>query len=414
MRHLNRAVKFTGQKAIRFTSPWEDSVTMAAEAARKVLKNSPPFEAAKVRYIAAGTETGVDHSKPLSSFVQGLLQESGIPLSRNLSSFQVQHACAGGTLALLNVAAMLSANRGAPESGLVVASDIARYETESTAELTQGAGAAALLVENNPRLLELDLSTVGYCSRNVDDFFRPIGSRIARVRGRYSMDCYIDNFKEAVRDHCTRRGITVPELLSETDFFALHTPFTTMPERAMQEILKEYMGLVNGQTEAFLASHGFYTGTAAIARIGNTYSASLYIVLAHLLEAQYKVLGDEIIGKKAMLASYGSGNTMVVLSARVAEGAPMVIRDWNLRQEREKAIDAPLMEYEEWTKGPSARESYNALVDRLMIPENSCFLSQVREDGYREYGIKTAKADRIGRSQTSGVLLEPAPIGEAR
>ena len=52
-------------------------------------------------------------------------------------SIDVQHACAGGTLGVLGVGALLSLRDRKEESGLVICSDIARYTEASTAELTQ-------------------------------------------------------------------------------------------------------------------------------------------------------------------------------------------------------------------------------------------------------------------------------------
>ena len=39
--------------------------------------------------------------------------------------------------------------------GIVVCSDFAKYELASTGEYTQGAGAIAMLVKHNPRLLAI-------------------------------------------------------------------------------------------------------------------------------------------------------------------------------------------------------------------------------------------------------------------
>jgi hydroxymethylglutaryl-CoA synthase len=409
-RHLDRALNFTGQESIRFPETWEDTSTMAAEAAKGVLKKRTPSQVKGLRYIATGTETGVDHSKPVSAYVEGMLQNSGLNVPNTLSSFQVQHACAGGTMALLGVGAMLNMSSGNDESGLVLCSDIARYNTGTTAEITQGAGAAALLVEKNPRLLELDLSTIGYCSKNVDDFFRPIGSKIAQVKGRYSMDCYIDNLKEAVNDHCRQRGISPTGLLATTDFFVLHAPFKSMPEKAMQALLKEHLGLVNGQTEAFLSSHGLYGGTDPIGKIGNTYSASMYIALAYLLKEQFERLGNKIVGKRIMLASYGSGNTMIIISARIAKGAPAVIKGWNLLAHLEDGIDSSIEDYEAWVNGPYSDEEYNEKVENAEIPQKSFYLSEIREDGYREYSYRESGVDRNQESKTSNNLYKPAAV----
>ena len=47
----------------------------------------PGVDAASIGMLAVETETGVDHSKPVASFVQGLL---GLP--RTKRKFDTQHA----------------------------------------------------------------------------------------------------------------------------------------------------------------------------------------------------------------------------------------------------------------------------------------------------------------------------------
>src|SRR5271157_5182568 len=256
-RHLERACRVTGQKAIRFPEIWEDSATMAASSIRTLFHQNPAIDVKNVRHLAVGTETGVDHSKPVSAYAQGMLQRAGIDLPSTLSSFQVQHACAGGTMALLSVAAMLAAGGRPADSGIVVSSDVARYETESTAEITQGAGAVALHVQSSPRLLELDLSSAGYCSADVDDFFRPLGSITARVNGSYSMRCYEESLEAAFLDFCARSGNKPEHALLDTDYFVLHTPFRNMPEGAMEKLFERVIGYDAAKTRAVLAEKSF-------------------------------------------------------------------------------------------------------------------------------------------------------------
>jgi hydroxymethylglutaryl-CoA synthase len=385
-RHLDRAIRVTGQRKIRFPSINEDTATLAAEAAYDVVKNMSEKKLAKLRFLAAGTESGVDHSKPLSAYVEGMLQKSGLKIPENIASFQVQHACAGGTMALLSVAGLLYAS-GQDSKGLVLASDISRYETETTAEITQGAGAAALLVETDPKLLELDLGTQGYCSRDVDDFFRPLDSKTAKVKGPYSMECYYSNLKDAFAEHCKLRGESPADVLNNTDMFVLHAPFANMPESAMNELLKEHFGYNSEQSKTFLSSKGFYTGTDAIADIGNTYTASMYMVLAHLLAAEYKKSGDDIIGKNILMASYGSGNTMIVYKARVAKNAPKVISGWDLDTIRASEETASWADYQVWLNA-SSDHGYvmNHIADSDPSVRNFA-LTSLRKDGYREYAF---------------------------
>jgi hydroxymethylglutaryl-CoA synthase len=387
-RHLERACRVTGQKVIRFPEQWEDSATLAATAAHALISGSPALDARTVRHLAVGTETGVDHSKPLSAYVQGMLQKAGDDLPGNLSSFQVQHACAGGTMALLGVAGMLAAGGRAGESGIVVNSDIARYDTESTAEITQGAGAVALHVAVSPRLLSLDLSTLGLFSADVDDFFRPLGSVTARVDGSYSMKCYMESLEAAFLDHCGRAGAKPDAALLDTDYFVLHTPFRNMPESAMEKLLARVLGHDAERAKSFLAERSFAAGVDPLARIGNIYTGSLFAALAFLLRDRWQALGEGIAGKRVLLASYGSGNTMAVIAGRIAPQAAQVISRWDLERIFSSARTASLEEYEAWTAGPVQPELQARLMENASPPPDAFVLTGIRKDGYREYTCK--------------------------
>jgi hydroxymethylglutaryl-CoA synthase len=390
-RHMERACRVTGQKVIRFPEIWEDSATLAASAAYGLLAENPGLDPRSVRHLAVGTETTVDHSKPLSAYVQGMLQKAGVALPSALSSFQTQHACAAGTMALLGVAGMLAVGGRAEDCGIVVSSDIARYETESTAEITQGAGAVALHVATSPRLLSLDLATLGFHSADVDDFFRPLGSTTARVDGSYSMRCYGESLEAAFLDHCARAGAKPEQTLLDTDYFVLHTPFRNMPETAMEKLLARVLGYDAQRAKSFLAEKSLSAGADPLALIGNLYSGSLTAALAFLLHERYRALGKGIIGKRLLLASYGSGNTMVVISGRVEERAVEVISRWNLDRIFSSAREATFEEYEAWTSGPVQPELQERLMENAASPAGAFVLSGIRKDGYREYTFRSSR-----------------------
>jgi len=409
-RHLDRALRVTGQKTIRFTDVWEDSATMAAQSAYGLLKGKDPVTFANLRHLVVGTESGLDHSKPLSAFVQGMLQRSGLEIPESLSSFQVQHACAGATLSLISVGGLLGMSNRSAEAGVVVATDIAHYETKTTAEVTQGAGSVALLLETDPRLLELDLTTIGFCSRDVDDFFRPLGSATAKVKGRYSMEQYWANLEAAFLDHAQRIGELPSEALEATDFFVLHTPFRNMPESAMNVLLQRHLNFDGEQIRTFLEKRGFYRGVDPLARVGNIYSGSMYFFLASLLNDRFKEMGEKIVGKRMLLGSYGSGNTMIVYSARVAEGAPEVIRSWDFDRIFRNAQDADFAEYQRWTQGPHSRDDYENLLKDVAVPPESFYLSGIREDGYREYAFAADVRDWISQREASVDMRRPVTV----
>jgi hydroxymethylglutaryl-CoA synthase len=409
-RHLDRALRTTGQKAIRFPDLWEDTATMAAQAAFELVHRNPKLDLSAVRHLSVGTETSLDLSKPVSAYVQGLLQKAGLKLTEALSSYQVQHACAGATMSLLSVCSMLQVAGRPGETGIVIASDISRYDLESTAEITQGAGAVALLVEQAPRLLELDLASVGFFSRDVDDFFRPLDSKTAKVKGRYSMDCYIESLEGALLDHCQRLNKTPEQVLAESELIMLHTPFRNMPESAMQRLLQRHLGYTNGHTENFLQERGFYQGVDPMAHIGNIYTGSLYLGLAFLLYYRYKELGERIVGKRLLLASYGSGNTMIIQAGQVTPTAPEVLSTWDLDRLLGEGRQATIEEYSNWAAGPHESARFLELAKGVTLPGGSFYLARIRKDGYREYGYTAGLRDWNPQSESPVDLHRSVPL----
>ncbi len=82
-------------------------------------------------------------------------------------------ACIGAVDALQNTLDWVKGDSA--RVGIVVSGDIAKYELGSGGEYTQGAGAVALLVRQNPRLLAID-GNWGVATRSVHDFFKPVRS----------------------------------------------------------------------------------------------------------------------------------------------------------------------------------------------------------------------------------------------
>lgn len=386
-KHLNRALASTGQRTMRFPGITEDTVTLAAEAFRALLEGNPQFDPRTMRFLALGTETSVDMAKAGSAYVLGLMQASGYPLPSHLSTYQIQHACAGGALGLITIASFLQAAGRDGDSAVVLASDIARYKAPSTAEVTQGAGASALLVARNPGLIELDLPSTGFSSHDVDDFFRPLGSVIAKVRGGYSLSCYHETLDEAFTDHCHRAGVSPREELESIDAFFLHTPYSQMPVSAMEKLLGKHAGLDPAGVQDFLESRGFLASLQAAAEVGNLYTGSLFLSLASGLVERVRAWGPGTPGKKVLLASYGSGNTMAVVTGRMAPRATEVVGRWNLDRVLNDFVDPPFETYQAWLDTVRTPENYPALLAASPPPPGRFALTNLREDGYREYRL---------------------------
>ena len=376
----------TGIFAMHFPDIWEDSVTMAAQAAANLIRRKK-IQLDALRYLVTGTETGVDHSKPLAAYVSGILRKAGMKIPESISTFQTQHACAGGTVALLGVCALLSVAGRTGESGIVMCSDVAKYEKSTSAEMTQGAGAVAMVAETNPRLIQFDLPTVGYSSKDVDDFFRPLGSETAKVKGSFSVRCYREAVESALLDHASRSNQSVAEVLLNTDMFAMHVPYPKLPEDTMRGLLKKYTEMDATAIDQFLNDKGFNAMIYPASRSGNIYSGAMFMSLAFLLKDRLEKFGDDIVGKTILMGSYGSGNTMVLLAGKIAADAPEVIRSWDLESVW-NGETASIDQYEIWasTDKQSPEEYSRHLQEKLSrVEPNSIYLNRIREDGYREY-----------------------------
>ena len=338
---------------MRLPRPYEDTVTMASTAVWELLqKSSNVAYVPHLHYLAAGTETSMDNAKALSAYVLEALSHMNLP--HTLSTFQVQHACAGGTVALFALCALLQLSVNAQEAGIVVCSDIAHYRQGPTAEITQGAGAVALLVGQRARLMTLDVSRLGHASRGVDDFFRPIGSLGARVRGKYSMRCYSNALTCAMADFASLHHAHPKDILEEYDYIVMHSPFMTMARRALHNLLAVYTNYTPAQIGTYMEERGIIAAIEEVRMIGNIYSGSVYFVLYCLLEQQFRKIGAAIVGKKVLICSYGSGYTMTVMGGCVADSAPEVIAGWDMQACMAQSAAFSDAEYRQWMCTPYA------------------------------------------------------------
>jgi hydroxymethylglutaryl-CoA synthase len=311
--------------------PGEDTAALAASAVARLIARHA-VDPSRIGMLVVGTETGVDHSKAVASYVQGMVK-----LPRTMRTFDCQHACYGGTAALNAVSEWIASGAGAGRVGIVVCSDIARYGLNSAGEPTQGAGAVAMLVSESPELLALDIGVGGTCSMDVHDFWRPLGRREAVVDGHYSIQCYLDAVSGSYRGWRARalgrdliRDAALPS--EQLARIAYHVPFCKMAKKAHAQVrrcdLEDRAGKsLDAATEAAEAPRSaasFETQVAPSlglsARVGNVYTGSLYLSLAGLLHRE----AAQLAGKRIGLFSYGSGCVSEffsgVIGPRAAEG----------------------------------------------------------------------------------------------
>jgi hydroxymethylglutaryl-CoA synthase len=93
-----------------------------------------------------------------------------------------------------------------------------------------------------------------------------------------------------------------------------------MAMKAHRRLLEIDAGALDDDAAAASYRRQAAPGLAAVARVGNTYTASLYLCLASLLEAE----GGALAGERLGLFSYGSGCCAEFFTGRVPEGVEAV------------------------------------------------------------------------------------------
>ncbi len=296
--------KFTiglGNDNMAIIPNWEDTVTMAANAALNLL-NKTDTDPNEIQQMVVSTETGVDYSKPVASYIQDLLN-----IGTRCRVYEIKHACYGGTAGLINSVDRISLNFKNASKALVIMTDIARYGFESAGEPTQGAGAVALLVEKDPKLLSIDTALNGLYSKNVFDFWRPSGHSVPIVDGKYSIECYLTALEGALEHLRLNLDLKGGKLFDSLDYLIYHMPYCNMAKKAHRRLVEiEYKELEEEDLEKKYNEtfeKMVEPSLLGIKQVGNIYTGAVYMGLMSLLENEK----EKAAGKKIGIFSYGSG-----------------------------------------------------------------------------------------------------------
>jgi hydroxymethylglutaryl-CoA synthase len=237
-------------RSFRMRAPDENAYTMAATAALRLIQ-AYDIDPRRVGYFALGTESSTDNSTG-AVIVKGMVNDAlralgAPPLARHCEVPEFKHACLGGVYAM-KAAARYVALDGAGKLAIVVCSDIAEYARGSSGESTQGAGAVAMLLEAEPKLLALDLARAGSASDyRGPDFRKPFvrytgqtPSSHGQIRdfpifnGKYSTSCYLDETLLAMADLFAKdTDVTSTERWNTTAAAFLHRPYRRMAETGL-------------------------------------------------------------------------------------------------------------------------------------------------------------------------------------
>jgi len=385
-----------GQMAIVDTN--QDPACLAANACLKIMQKNKltPDQIGRL-YVA--TESSFDESKAMNSYVIGMLEQVyGEETFGHCGGIECKFACVSGSYALYDNTNWIRAGESEDKHALVVVSDIAKYDMGSSGEVTQGAGAIAMLLNDKPRLLEFDPKVTSTSIKNEYDFYRPFGKETPIVHGQYSNLLYLIHVKNALSDYKRKAKKTGLNKLNEDetildhiDYLNMHLPYSNMGKKALaylarhewrtlprwNKIIKEIemeepipkdprgtIESVLADAEFMAKDHQFtklFTNTSeylelyesklassliASKMIGNLYTASLYLGFRSSLEFEYQK-GVDLKGKRIGFCSYGSGASAMIFSGVIQPEYEQVVKNMNLEAELGPRTKLTLKEYEE-------------------------------------------------------------------
>jgi len=408
----------------------EDASSMAANAVLSLIKKNN-LKPQDIGRIYVGSESATDGAKPIASYVVAMLadyfkKEYGENCFMHTDCVDMTFACIAGVDAMLTTCDWVNANN--KRIGIVVATDNAKYELESTGEYTQGAGAVATLITHNPRLISFG-ETVGVSTIGEHDFFKPIrtikksdllkngekkiGNLISENEeyveihkifpvfdGQYSNKCYSNRMSEAYKHFVgLKKG---KHQLEDWDKLIFHLPYAFHGKRAFADVFwetykddetlkKQLLELdpdfFSHQTIKLVTRTAMYKdfvnkkvekGQRASSYIGNLYTGSIFMSLMSMLEVEMQDdtdLSNQTIG----FCAYGSGSKSKVFEGEVQKTWKDVVSKFEIFKTLEKREAISFNEYE---------NLHNGKLNKSIKGIEGFYLESISEDE-NLYGVRT-------------------------
>jgi len=371
--------KYTKGIGIEYSSlpdVYEDIVTMGANAAKRLMdrKGLVPDDIGR---IDVATESAFDNSKPVSTYIAGCLEQVYDGDFHHANKGERKFACLAGTQSIDDAYNWIRAGRNRGRAALVIATDTALYERGDPGEATQGAGAVAMLVDEDPDVVALSAEQ-GYGSADETDFLKP-NQQFPSVDGKRSIQVYLARMREALEDYEAVAGDTHPD---DFVYFPFHTPYPGMVRKAallgyrhitrgtdIEESLADDIGMQPREAD-YATREDFEEAIRAYmdelketrryrewyeraieptidiaGRVGNWYTGSVHVARLSALRAAAEE-GVDLAGERLLVGSYGSGAQAEIHAETVREGWRDAIEAVDVDSQLGARYDLSFEEYE--------------------------------------------------------------------
>jgi len=391
----------------------QDAVVFGANALTKlVLENNVNLR--EISRIYVGTESGIDSSKPIASFLSALMEQKfGEDILADCDVVDFTFACIGGVDALQNCLDFVRLNQD--KKAIVVTTDIAKYDLESTGEYTQGAGALAMLISSNPKIVAFE-NHWATNTKGVFDFFKPyrtvskseitgnlnndhwFGNLEAEIEihkdqpvfdGQYSNQCYMDRTKNAYFQYKKLKN-TSGTLYDSWKNIVMHLPYAFQGRRMLSEIYSldhkdqiltenetaaDYQNKLKetSKSEAYknFVSEKLQPAELASSLIGNLYTGSIFMGLLSAL-AHFHDTDVDITNTTFGFLAYGSGSKSKVFEGTIQSEWKLALSSVNLFETLEQSHE---IDFETYLKLHKKEKKQSVLT-----PKNEWVLDRIESE----------------------------------
>lgn len=337
-----------GQSKMAFVDDLEDTGSMMMTCVESLLEKYD-ISQDDIGAIFVGTETQLDKSKSLKSYIMNIFDTS-FDSNTNIEGVDNINACYGGSQSFFDACNWVESHLHEEKERfvIVVSGDIAEYD-DPAARPTGGAGVVALLVGRDATI-QLNNEKMYSHFENAYDFYKPDPHRpYPIVHGHLSNACYLHSI-----DRCYTKGNFKER---DYDYLLFHAPYNKLIQKSVGfmkylDYLNE--GLIDNRNLSFIEDEnvrkevmdvslnnanrweisenlsiqncfrkefsGVYDKKTKPATylnrdIGNTYTSALYFSLLGLIEEK----GEDLQGNDVLMFSYGSGLASTLYELRIRE-----------------------------------------------------------------------------------------------
>ena len=405
--------KGLGLLKMTFPDIHQDTVVFGANALTKLIIDNE-INLTEVARIYVGTESAIDSSKPISSFLIALVEQKfGENILSECDVVDFTFACIGGVDALQNCIDFVKLNPS--KKAIVVTTDIAKYDLNSGGEYTQGAGAIAMLISSNPRLIAFD-SNWATSTKGVFDFFKPYRTIVKEAithslnndpwfdnleseieihkeqpvfDGQYSNQCYMDRTKAAYFSFKKLKN-TSENIYNSWKSIVMHLPYAFQGRRMLSEIyaLDNANKIISGDEDMAtyqnklkeisksdpykeFVNEKLMPAEIASSLIGNLYTGSIFMGLLSTLSYFYNN-EKEIRDSKFGFLAYGSGSKSKVFEGTIQAEWKSVIKKVLLFETLENSLEIDFETYEKLHKKEQKQS--------IQTPKNEWILDRIENE----------------------------------